>query len=84
MKKLFKITKELPVNWFVNTSTAIRECECHSELELIRNAIEGDLSSFYVSNKDKAGLMLLLAQANLKYRFLTTKIRLSNYKQSNQ
>ena len=80
MKNLFKIklTKELPENWFVNTSTAIRECTTHSELDSIRNAIEADMYSFYVSNKDKAGLYLLYAQANLRYRFLTSKINLQN------
>lgn len=68
--RLFKLTKELPVNWFNDTHQAITESETIGQLDLLKSAIEDNLSSFYISNRDKAGLMMLLAYCNLRYQLL--------------
>lgn len=82
--KLFRLTKQMPANWFNDTHRAISECTEHSELESMERAIMGDLNSFYISHKDKAGLMLLLAWCKLKHRLLTNEMINNNtfWKQS--
>lgn len=71
--RLFKLTKDLPQNWFNDTHKAITEAETLGDLDLLKMAIEDNLYRFYVSKKDKAGLMLLLAYCNLRYQLLNNK-----------
>lgn len=82
--KLFRITKKMPGNWFNDTHRAITEAETHTELYSMQTAIEADINNFYVSNKDKAAMWLLLAYCRLRYRLLTNQIERNNYSYNNK
>lgn len=82
--KLFRITKQMPDNWFNDTHRAITQAETHTDLCSMQTAIEADINSFYVSNKDKAAMWLLLAYCRLRYRLLTNQIERNNYSYNNK
>lgn len=76
--RLFKLTKKVSEDWFIETHKAIDESTKHSELERINNAIEMELMTFSISSKDVVRLIMLRARCNLRYHILTDKIKREN------
>lgn len=73
--KLFRITKKMPNDWFNRTHKAVTEITDITEVRLMKEALLSQYNDFYVSNKDKAATLLLVAYCNLREHHMTNAER---------
>ncbi len=82
--KLFKITNQLPVNWYDETDGAINDCTTEAELDKLKEMLWEQYKQYWITNKEKAATLYLITKAGLRGKFLRTGSRSITIKQFNK
>lgn len=82
--KLFKISNQLPANWYDETDRVIDCATTEEELNKLKDMLWAQYKQYWITNKEKAATLYLITKAGLRARLIRTGTRRITIKEFNR